>query len=489
MPGARWWRFSVRFRGHVVEEHRFDADARITVGEGGTSIVLPGVRAAALVEAGAVREVDGLALRERGDDGTYAFVPTAAPEVEVLARLEGGVLPSLGSSFRGPWRELAYGLAAAGCIASLVLVHGLASASPTGGPAPTSGRMERTMLAELDTPTPTVVTFAAPPQPIAIDAAKAEPVEPDPDATEPDDAKDPIPTFVPVEAPTEIESIEDASPEVTARRSRKQQRSAPRVQTPGEHSHTAEGQPEQGGGIGDAVAAAHACDDPRSEPKDHVDVVFVIDVSTTMAFALDRLAEEIAALDATVRSHDPDRRYGLVLFVDDVLVVDGNPYTDIAALQRDFRRWSRFTSTNRQLHSHAPNLDWPENGLDALVTAAKSFDWRDADDTLRLVVYASDDDFGEAGALQSGQRVHNDYADTVKALKSRSIRVASFTAAIGGECECDDVRGGFMAPYRGQPAIPVATGGASFDIDEVAAGRLHFDRALSGLVDNLVCDE
>lgn len=46
-----------------------------------------------------------------------------------------------------------------------------------------------------------------------------------------------------------------------------------------------------------------------------------------------------------------------------------------------------------------------------------------------------------------------------------------------------------MIDYRGMPSIPNATGGASFDIDEVASGRLHFDRVVSGLVDNLVCDE
>jgi hypothetical protein len=473
---ARWWRISVRYRGRLVEDRRFDPNARVTVGEGGTSIVLPGVEQGVLVGEGRLRAVPGLELRGIDEDGTHELVPSAAPDVALQARHEECDRPVFASNFQLPWRELAYGLAVMGCVAGLLLVQQIAAASPSGGPAPISARMERAMFVELDTPTPTIARFAPPTQPTAD---VEEPDTPEPKA----DDDEPEPTVV---------AIDEPAPVVTVRpKPAKRRRAKPRplAEPSGEHSHASEGQPEPGGGPGDAVATANTCDDPRREPKDNVDVVFVIDVSTTMAFALDNLADEIVALDASVRRHDTERRYGLVLFVDDVLVVDGNPYTDIDALRRDFRHWARFTSSNRQLHSGEQNLDWPENGLDALTTAATKFDWRDADDTLRLVVYASDDDFGESGAVQSGQRVRHDYTDTVEALRDASIRVASFTAPIGGQCECDDVRAGFMAPYRGRRAIPVATGGASFDIDEVAAGRLHFDRALSGLVDNLVCDD
>lgn len=237
-----------------------------------------------------------------------------------------------------------------------------------------------------------------------------------------------------------------------------------------------------------AVAPSTSCADPEIVRKQQIDVVFTVDVSTTMNFMLGKIGREIAAVDAAVRAHNLDARYGLVVFVDDVLVTHGGqPFADLAALQHELAVWQAFTASNRQIQSADLNLDWPENTLDALHAAAAEFAWRPAATTLRAVVHATDDEFGEAPAIQSGQPVGHGYRQTVAALQAAEIRVFSFAARIGGQCECLDVTAGLFAPYRGQQAIPAATGGAVFDIDAVAAGTLNFGAAVSGALQAAVC--
>ncbi|MFY0530598.1 vWA domain-containing protein [Nannocystis pusilla] len=245
--------------------------------------------------------------------------------------------------------------------------------------------------------------------------------------------------------------------------------------------------PGERDGLAAAVAQA-SCADPAVVRKQQIDVVFAVDVSTTMNFMLGKIGREIAAVDATVRAHNLDARYGLVVFVDDVMVTNGGQaFADLAALQQELAKWQQFTAGNREIAAGEANLDWPENTLDALHAAATQFAWRDRATTLRAVVHATDDDFGEAPAVQSGQRVQHGYRDTVAALRAAEVRVFSFAAKVGGACECLDVRAGLFAPYRGQQAIPAATGGAVFDIDEVASGALGFGAAVSGALQSAVC--
>jgi hypothetical protein len=515
---SRWWRVTVEYRGRILEDRRFDAGRPVLVGEGGPALVLPGVASGALVRGGAVQALAGLERVGVDERGVHELRVFAAPEVRLRVVAESGPRPAGRHDVRLPWRELAYGTALAGCLAAFVLREQYAAAHvvPAGASDTDTGRMARAMRASSEDRSPVVATFVAGPQPLD---ARAE--APSPRRVAAAESKRVAPVVEGDPSETVIRDDEEPSSR-PRRRTRRRARSSGLLEaaappegdlallrergsdrrewedvieavdvphtlwTATPFTEADVGVVDGSGGGGVAVLGA-TCDDPERAPAPNVDVVFVIDVSTTMAFALDRLADEIVALDASVRRHDADRRYGLVLFVDDVLVVDGNPYTDAQTLRADFRRWARFTSTNRQLRSEATNVDWPENGLDALGAAVRSFAWRDAEDTLRLVVYASDDDFGEAGDVQSGQAVHGTYDGTLRALKRAQIRVASFTAPIGGQCECEDVRAGFMADHRGRPAIPVATGGAAFNLDEVAAGRLTFERALSPLIDGLVC--
>ena len=237
-----------------------------------------------------------------------------------------------------------------------------------------------------------------------------------------------------------------------------------------------------------AVAPAVRCEDPEQTPRSQLDIVFVVDVSTTMGFMLDRIEQQLAQIDAEARAQGLDARYGLVVFVDDVqLGNNGQPYADLAALQGDLARWRAFTASNRQIGSEAPNLDWPENTLDAVHLAATGFAWRPTATTARVIVHATDDDFGEAPATQSGQVVQHTYAQTVTALRDAEVRMFSFAARVGGQCECLDVRPGLFTRFHGRASLPDATGGAIFDIDEVASGKLSFVAAVAGAIKSGVC--
>jgi len=493
----------LRYRGTSIEDRFFGGDGAITVGECSTStFVLPGIGEAARtllsgrclhpVEAlgGVVKRASG-ARPLGGIDRPLRFAPGDSAElflhehrdVRLWVEREPVERVSLGrraSSYM--LRELLYGLSFAVCLLALLAIERPTSTAIAGGdPDAGSLRIARFMFAGPGAPT--MSRFPAPVLPAPESREEPAPEsreEPAPDATEP---------------VTEPTASAPSRPVASTSPKRKKKASRPPSSnraTGGRSSHGAKGQPEAKGRAEGtaAVDGERRCADPVSVKKDHVDVVFVIDVSTTMGFVLDALAREIEAVDAEVRKHDDAPRYGLVLFVDDVMVANGGrPFASIAALRAEFQRWAAFASSNRQIHTTAYNMDWPENSLDALYLAATRFQWRPAEDTLRLVVHATDDDFGEHGAVQSGQPVRHTYRGTVEALERASVRVATFAARIGGQCECVDVSPGWFTAYRGQPSIPDATGGAAFDIDEVALGKLALSDAVAATVESTVCRE
>ena len=231
-------------------------------------------------------------------------------------------------------------------------------------------------------------------------------------------------------------------------------------------------------------------DGPNACEQD-IDVVFVMDVSTTMGQFLGTLADQILGVDQAIAALDlpSPPRYGLVVFVDDfALLGGGQPYADAAALQADFQTWNAFTSSNSQVSGGGSNGTWPENSLDALYVAATAFAWRPADSTLRIIIHTTDDTFSEAPAVVDGIAVQRDYPQTVMALQDAQIRVFSFTADIGGSCNCEDVSPGWSTPYQSQPPIPEATDGARFDIDQVLAGALDLSEAINASIEGAVCD-
>ena len=225
---------------------------------------------------------------------------------------------------------------------------------------------------------------------------------------------------------------------------------------------------------------------PCTEP---MDVVFVIDVSTSMRDEVAGIRAGIDSIWAAAEGLALDVRFGLVVFVDDVAAVSAcAPFTSVGALQDELMRWQTFTSSNGQPGgSPESNSDCAENSLDALYTAATVCTWRPS--ATRLVIHITDDTFAEHPAVLSGDpfgfsgiTVERTYAETVEALVSREIRVGAFAAPGAGE-ECgagtsSDVGRGFHAPYQGMPSIPEATHGAVWSIRDVRAGTLEMAEAI-----------
>ncbi|MCA9711532.1 MAG: VWA domain-containing protein, partial [Myxococcales bacterium] len=222
-----------------------------------------------------------------------------------------------------------------------------------------------------------------------------------------------------------------------------------------------------------------------------VDIVFVMDVSTSMGPFLDQLATEIIfvdeALDAMELPGEP--HYGLVVFVDDYALLNtGQPYDSVALLQQDFNMWSAFTASNQQVGGGNLNTTWPENSLDALYVAASGFQWRPAESTLRLVIHTTDDTFWNGPTVGNGVNIQHGYAETVQALQQREIRDFSFAGQIGGMCECEDVTPGWSSPYMGMDPIPEVTGGGVYDIDLVLVGQVSLADALAEAVETTICE-
>jgi hypothetical protein len=482
------WRVVVRWGERIVADTCVRAGEMLRIGEG-TGCAIPGLTVAehVLLQRGRIRGGAGLVCEIERDGAVQPLAtgdvalaagerarlrPATHPDISIEIETQDVAPPRYRTEFLGGLaRDAGYGGLVLGCVVACLAVLRSQSTAKVHGDDGTT-RIERAMHEA----TP-FASFSMPPRPVVV----AAPVL----AAEVHEAAVLEAEVLEAEVP-EIAAV--VEPTIASRPRPAKQRKKPAHRA----SHTTSGDDRApGSGDGKAAVAPRTCDDPRVEPKSQVDVVFVLDVSTTMGFVLDDLSDEIAAVDAEVRKHDAKPHYGLVVFVDDVMVVDGGaPFTNIRALAMEFDRWAKFTADNRQIRAGGDNLDWPENSLDALHAAATRFAWRDADDTVRVVVHATDDGFASAGDVLSGAvTVEHDYAQTVAALTDAHVRVATFTARIGGKCECEDVTPGFMARHDDALSLPDATGGAAFDLDEVARGRLHFADAIPSLVTNAVCDE
>jgi hypothetical protein len=234
-----------------------------------------------------------------------------------------------------------------------------------------------------------------------------------------------------------------------------------------------------------------------------VDIVFVLDVSGSMGPPLTKLEHESTLVDdaLNMKSLPSPQHYGLVIFVDDVQVMNGGmPYPNVAALQAELQNQIDMTNANasRQVNGDPTNITWPENSLDALYAAATQFQWRPAESTLRTIILITDASFWDLTEPSSGSDVEannglfpdqasmHGYDETIAALRSQMIWVNTFTAKTGGPPDgmpappshgtfrgtSVDVGIGFFEPYKGKPSIPDATGGFAWDIDDVYDGKI-----------------
>ncbi len=222
-----------------------------------------------------------------------------------------------------------------------------------------------------------------------------------------------------------------------------------------------------------------------------IDIVFVMDVSTTMGEFLGLMADEMLAVDAAIEALGlpSSPHYGLAVFVDDAALLNGGaPYPDATALRDDFILWSNFTATNQQVGGGNPNSTFTENSLDALYLAATDFAWRPAATTTRIVIHTTDDTFWEGPTVGNGVAIQHGYADTVQALQDATVRVYSFADDIGGACECQDVTPGWSTPYMAMLPMPQATDGGVYAINDILSGVTSLTDAIDTAVEESYCD-
>jgi hypothetical protein len=253
--------------------------------------------------------------------------------------------------------------------------------------------------------------------------------------------------------------------------------------------------------------------------------VFVLDVSMSMNLFMEKLINEILVVDQAIQALNTPNppQYGLVVFVDDLECTNNcQPYPDAHATQQALRDWYAFVSTdwftgNAQLHNPDPNdrnYSWPENSLDALFAAATGFPWRPIEDTVRMIIHSTDDQFWDgpaptgcaegwthyslgAGTTQNECKttgsVHT-YMEVIDTLRQGGIWVNSFAAYTGGpptrqqgimgiyRGNSVDTSMGFFTPYNNQQTIPLSTGGNAWDIEGVNAGTFSLSEGINAAI-------
>ena len=281
------------------------------------------------------------------------------------------------------------------------------------------------------------------------------------------------------------------------------------------------GNPEQPppGAFGDASVSPDAMNGPCTED---VDVVLVLDVSSSMGFVLDKLDAEIDKVVTASNALKAGAHFGLVLFVDNVKLVDtgdleaGKVHTKAATLRTAFTHAkATYTNPNRNPGDGptGPTTQNPiceEDALDALNDAATAFPWRPT--AARVAIVVTDDTFlekpdnygdrdGDGKTDKTSYPREGNYParftldETVKALKTQGVRVFSFSklkppgafdltrCGTGRRHSTDDaVTFGWSKPYAGKSPIPDQTGGKNFDLDDVRDGKLSLATTINEVV-------
>jgi hypothetical protein len=217
-----------------------------------------------------------------------------------------------------------------------------------------------------------------------------------------------------------------------------------------------------------------------SEP---IDVVFAVDVSTSMTDDIAAIRAGLASIWRATTMLTSAAQFSLVVFVDDVVVVDAcRPFATVDAMQAELQRWQAFCATSQNPASGTDNYDCAENSLDALYLAATSCPWRP--EATHVLIHVTDDTFVERPAMLSDDvPVQHTYGETVAALRAAAVRVGAFASPSPGE-ECGAgssplAGAGFHDAYRGMPSLAEATGGRAFDIRAVRDGRLDMATAIN----------
>jgi hypothetical protein len=259
--------------------------------------------------------------------------------------------------------------------------------------------------------------------------------------------------------------------------------------------------------------------------EDVVDVVFVLDVSSSMEFVLDKLGNEIDLVVAAAVGLAPEPHFGLIAFVDNFKLDDTGPlagglvHTSGETLKTAFGYYkATYTTPNRNPGDGptGPTTQNPiceENSLDALYAAATTFPWRDT--ASRVVILVTDDTFlerpdnygdrdGDGLTDKTDFPREGDYparrtlVETTDALRNNRTRVFSFTriqqpgplsrCSTGRRLPWTAITNGWSTPYNGADPIPVRTDGRNFDVDQVKSGALSLSTTINQVVLSSYCN-
>jgi hypothetical protein len=248
-----------------------------------------------------------------------------------------------------------------------------------------------------------------------------------------------------------------------------------------------------------------------------IDVVLVLDVSSSMGFVLDKLDAEIDKVVAASNALKSGAHFGLMLFVDNVRLdttgdLDGGKvHSSAVSLKKAFRNAkTTYTSPNRNPGDgpSGPTTQNPiceENALDALHDTATLFPWRT--NAAHVAIVATDDTFleksdnygdrdGDGKTNRTDYPREGDYParfdvkETVAALKAASVRVFSFTGSTTPSCgtgrrfagKNDAYTYGWSKPYKSEAPIPNQTGGKNFKLEAVQSGSLSLANTINEVV-------
>lgn len=260
--------------------------------------------------------------------------------------------------------------------------------------------------------------------------------------------------------------------------------------------------------------------------EDVIDLVFVLDTSSSMDFILDDLEDEISSVVDAANQLAADSHFGLVVFQDNHWIDATGPleggvvHTAAATLQAAFAYYrDNFTANNRNPGDGlgGPTTQNPiceENSLDALYAAATEFPWRET--ATRVIVLVTDDTFlespdnygdrdGDGDTTSTDYPREGDYpalrtlAQTTDALRGQRVRVFSFTrltvpsefdftrCGTGRRLPWESITHGWSQPYGGLDPIPARTDAANFDVDLVKSGALSLTETINNVVVDSYC--
>jgi von Willebrand factor type A domain len=218
-----------------------------------------------------------------------------------------------------------------------------------------------------------------------------------------------------------------------------------------------------------------------------LDLVLVVDESSSMTAALAKLRSEVGGLVSSLEALDPNAQVALVTFVDDARAARDGQALDVPALEAELADAAARAPMNHSPVSGVVNQDCAENALDALALAATLPALRPGSE--RLVLVLTDDTFAEnpsvlSGPYGGGVVVQSTYASLSQTLVARGLHVSALTRtgagrACGAPVASAQVGPGFDSPWNGQPSLPDATGGGWSDLDVWLAGNLDLNAWMS----------